>query len=61
RHVEDVNTDGEDHIYDELRYMCMMNPITPKPSAKEKIPDFDPLNMYQDKVSYDRYDFFRKM
>ena len=25
--VEDVNTEGEDHIYDECRYACMMNPV----------------------------------
>jgi hypothetical protein len=25
--VEDVNTAGEDHIYDELRYVCMEHPI----------------------------------
>jgi hypothetical protein len=25
--VEDVDTTGEDHIYDELRYMCMERPI----------------------------------
>ncbi len=25
--VEDVDTSGEDHIYDELRYMCMEHPI----------------------------------
>lgn len=27
--TEDVDTDGEDHIYDELRYMCMERPILP--------------------------------
>lgn len=26
---EDVNTRGEDHIYDMVRYVCMENPITP--------------------------------
>ena len=26
--VEDVNTAGEDHIYDELRYVCMEHPIS---------------------------------
>jgi hypothetical protein len=25
--VEDVDTTGEDHIYDELRYMCMERPV----------------------------------
>jgi hypothetical protein len=27
---EDVNTDLEDHIYDEFRYMCMARPVQPK-------------------------------
>ena len=26
--VEDVNSSGEDHIYDELRYVCMENPMS---------------------------------
>ena len=28
--VEDVDTDGEDHIADETRYFCMMRPLAPK-------------------------------
>ena len=28
--VEDIDTDGEDHIYDQLRYVCMRNPIGPR-------------------------------
>lgn len=37
-HVEDIDTDGEDHIYDETRYMCMARPIKaravkPKPNG----------------------------
>ena len=32
--VEDVNSSGEDHIYDELRYVCMENPMSmPKSQA----------------------------
>jgi hypothetical protein len=30
RNTEDVDTDQEDHIYDEVRYMCMARPIRPK-------------------------------
>lgn len=30
RNPEDVDTKQEDHIYDELRYMCMARPIQPK-------------------------------
>jgi hypothetical protein len=30
KNPEDVDTDQEDHIYDEFRYMCMARPIKPK-------------------------------
>lgn len=41
--VEDIDTDGEDHIYDELRYVCMRNPV-PAPVVKTEAPkSFDPL------------------
>ena len=30
RNTEDVDDDGEDHIYDELRYMSMARPIRPR-------------------------------
>ena len=32
---EDVDTAGEDHIYDELRYVCMKNPV-PAPSWRRR-------------------------
>jgi hypothetical protein len=41
--VEDVNTKQEDHIYDELRYVCMMNPINPPIKKKDNPLGFDPL------------------
>ena len=28
RHVEDIDTDGEDHIYDECRYVMMAHPLS---------------------------------
>ena len=31
RKVEDVNTDGEDHIFDECKYFCMSMPIAATP------------------------------
>lgn len=42
---EDLDTTGEDHIADEVRYMCMARPI--KPVIKEEKKPFgdDPLNM----------------
>jgi hypothetical protein len=39
--VEDVDTEGEDHIYDECRYVCMENPCG-APAAGEG--GFDPLS-----------------
>ncbi|MBQ7623688.1 MAG: terminase family protein [Clostridia bacterium] len=44
--VEDVDTSQEDHIYDELRYVCMENPVAPKAPlapAFAKNDRFDPL------------------
>ncbi len=44
---EDIDTDGEDHIYDETRYMFMAHPIRPQPKS---VPspvirkEFDPLS-----------------
>ena len=55
--VEDVDTDGEDHIYDELRYVCMANPIAPRPQTARRIPEFNPLEPDQ---QLDRYDFYRR-
>lgn len=43
-HVEDLNTELEDHIADESRYMCMSRPISPV-IANKRIKDMDdPLN-----------------
>jgi len=58
--VEDIDTEGEDHIYDELRYVCMENPIAPRLAAKKEIPENDPLDLYHDEVKPDRYDFYRR-
>jgi len=42
---EDLDTDGEDHCADEVRYMCMLNPINP-PVAPAKPPKpYDPLDL----------------
>lgn len=46
--VEDIDTDLEDHAYDDARYMCMSRPITPKQRTPEHILEDDPLNMIHD-------------
>ena len=48
--VEDVNTDQEDHNYDEWRYMCMARPIEPRICVQPEDtawtpPPDDPLNL----------------
>lgn len=58
--VEDINTDGEDHIYDELRYVCMKNPIAPRPRKTPPPAGYDPLDLAEARQQYDRYDFYRR-
>lgn len=52
--VEDLNTEGEDHIADEARYFCMMRPITPRVIEPKEKPMYDPLNQYVEKSLYNR-------
>lgn len=56
--VEDVDTDGEDHIYDELRYVCMKNPIAPRVRAAREPKPYDPLETQETKL--DRYAWYRR-
>ena len=52
--VEDIDTTAEDHIYDEVRYIAMANPINPPP--KKHIPVlYDPLDINK----YEEYNFYR--
>lgn len=46
--VEDIDTSQEDHIYDEIRYMCMSRPI--KPTVKKAKDEYqtNPLNLFLD-------------
>lgn len=44
-HVEDIDTDGEDHIYDMTRYVLMENPITAPLPAPPRPFVPDPLNL----------------
>ena len=41
--VEDVDTAGEDHAYDELRDVCMRNPIAPPARPAQRVSAWDPL------------------
>jgi len=57
RDVEDIDTGGEDHIYDALRYVCMKNPIAPPARTAPPGKAWDPLST---EPEYDRYSFYRK-
>ncbi len=45
---EDLDTDLEDHVADETRYMCMSRPIKPIIPVKKRQIISDPLNQYTD-------------
>lgn len=42
---EDLDTDGEDHVADEVRYFCMSRPIKPREKKINKPIEDDPLDM----------------
>jgi hypothetical protein len=58
--VEDVDTDGEDHIYDELRYICMRNPMPAPVKKATPLIVYDPLDLNAGQQKYDDYEFFRR-
>jgi hypothetical protein len=45
---EDLDTDGEDHCADEVRYFCMSRPIKPRMAAKPDDYASNPLNVFLD-------------
>jgi len=47
---EDLDTEGEDHIADEWRYVCMSRPIQPRRAVEEDVIFVDPLNQFPGKV-----------
>ena len=49
---EDVDTTMEDHLYDAIRYVCMENPLNPKPVETVTPPAEDPLNLWADAHKY---------
>lgn len=46
--VEDLDTDGEDHIADEMRYFLMSRPIKPRVKAQPDGYASNPLNLFLD-------------
>lgn len=57
KHVEDIDTDQEDHIYDECRYVLMENPISPRKNVTTEVRGDDPLDLRV--KPNDRLKFFR--
>lgn len=47
--VEDVDTRLEDHVADEVRYMCMSRPVAPLMPREERKILSDPLDMFRKK------------
>ncbi len=45
---EDVDTDGEDHVADEVRYFCMARPIKPRQIYSPKDFSNSPLHLFLD-------------
>jgi hypothetical protein len=45
---EDLDTDGEDHVADEVRYFLMSRPIKPRVAAKPDEYNKNPLNIFLD-------------
>ena len=58
--VEDVDTAGEDHHYDQARYVFMKNPISPRASKAPRLVVYDPLDRHLEQGRDDRYDFYRR-
>lgn len=58
-HVEDIDSEGEDHIYDETRYLCMYRPIkAPKQVYKKAaLVREDPLELFKRETAKTPYDF----
>ena len=46
RKTEDVDSDAEDHIYDETRYFCMARPLTAKEEKRAQYKEYDPFTQY---------------
>jgi hypothetical protein len=55
--VEDVDTEQEDHIYDEARYLYQQHPIAPRKPVKPKAKPYNPLDTSEEPVN--KYGFMR--
>lgn len=55
---EDIDTDLEDHVADEVRYMCMNRPIKPVKREKRQPKPYNPLDTEAE--PYDPYEFYRR-
>lgn len=58
--VEDIDTDGEDHHYDQCRYVLMKNPMAARIPQTPVIKPYDPLQSDND-TRYDPYAFYRRL
>lgn len=56
---EDIDTDGEDHVADETRYLCMLSPVPPPEKKQERKWDYDPLDRELLDGVDDGMEFFR--
>ena len=56
--VEDVDSAGEDHIYDEMRYVAMENPVAPPVRPAEPERAYHPLDAARG--ARVQYDFYRR-
>ncbi len=54
---EDIDTKQEDHVADEVRYLCMENPMKPMKELERKPAVYNPLD---DEAPVDKYAFYRK-
>lgn len=57
--VEDIDSSGEDHIYDCVRYVLMENLISPRVTDKSFQNFEDPLNIALGNHTFDKYNFYR--
>jgi len=57
--VEDIDSSGEDHIYDCVRYVLMENLINPSSNTFAGSKLEDPLNQWNISGGFDKYNFYR--